>query len=65
MVAFLTRRLSRARRNAGTVRTMMGLRDIRARSVRSRRHLALTVGGDVTLSRPMLRRQAGSLPEKG
>src|SRR5665811_2142057 len=43
-VAFLTRRPSRARRNAGTVRTIMGLRGIRARFVGSCRQVALTVG---------------------
>jgi hypothetical protein len=44
MVAFLARRPSRARRNAGIVRTIMGLRGIRARSMGSGGQAALTVG---------------------
>src|ERR1700676_5419962 len=41
VVAFFARRLSRARRNAGIVRTIMGLRDIWARSLGSGRLPAL------------------------
>jgi hypothetical protein len=43
MVALFKRRLSSARRNAGTVRTIMGLRGIWTRSVRSGRRRLLTL----------------------
>src|ERR1700738_4889419 len=59
VVAFFALLLSRARRNAGTVRTIMGLRDIWARSMGSRRLTGSgRVAGMTTLSRPMLSRQA-------
>src|SRR5258707_768125 len=44
VVAFFALRLSRARRNAGTVRTIMGLRDIWARSLGSGRLRGLRRG---------------------
>ena len=66
IVAFFARRLSRARRNAGSVRTIMGLRGIWAQSLGKKlTDFALGVGV-LTLSRPMLRRQAGcGLKEAG
>jgi hypothetical protein len=45
VVAFFPLRRSRARRNAGTVRTIMGLRDIWARSFGDGRQLALNLAG--------------------
>src|ERR1700687_6152364 len=59
VVAFFALMLSRARRNAGTVRTIMGLRDLWARSIGSRRLTGSgRTAGMPTLSRPRLSRQA-------
>ena len=60
VVAFLTPKLSRARRNAGTVRTIMGLCDIRTQSfgVKGGGFFDLAAGGAI-ISRPLQHRQAG------
>ena len=54
VVAFLARRPSRARRNAGIVRTIMGLRDIWTRSLGGQGAAGSDLAaGKPTLSRPM------------
>src|SRR3984893_8319482 len=60
VVAFFARRLSTARRNAGTERTIMGLRDIWVRSLGVSEAAGAGLGaGRPTLSRPTTCRQAG------
>ncbi|HWX07950.1 MAG TPA: hypothetical protein VN065_19140 [Bradyrhizobium sp.] len=66
-VAFLLRRLSMARRKAGTVRTIMGLRGIWARSLWVNSCGREAAGADLvagmpTLSSLNLGRQAGDVP---
>ena len=65
VVAFFARSPSRARRNAGIVRTIMGPADIRARSLRLNPGGGEAAGPDFaagmpTLSRPNRGRQAGA-----
>src|ERR1700730_5904420 len=60
VVAFFARRLSRARRNAGTERTIMGLRDIWVRSLGVSEAAGAGLGvPPKPLSRPTTCRQAG------
>jgi len=66
-VAFLARRLSMARRKAGTVRTIMGLRGIWARSLEVNSCAREAAGADLvagmpTISSLNLGRQAGDVP---